>query len=423
MALIAAAPGFEAGDVYALGLLFAGAVLFAATLALSQQEEQAFTAAIVYLALGAVASLGLQALGVDLLEPLDDARIIERLAEFAVIVALFASGLRIDRALRWGEWTSTVRLLVIVMPLTIGAIALFGATVMGLSLGAAVVLGAALAPTDPVLASTAQVDPPGEPDESEPRFGLTSEAGLNDGLAFPFVMLGLFIAGEGGSEWLGEWLAADVLYAILVGAVLGGLAGYGLAAFAARLRQAGWLRAELDGWLAVAGVLIVYGATESVGAYGFIAAFVGGLAFRRHEVHAEHHQRVHDGARLVENVTELAMILLLGSTVTIVGLGEPGWTGWLLVPVLLIVIRPLSTLLAFVGSTTPMRERLFIGWFGIRGVGSFYYLAFAITTGALSVAEATTLYWTVIACVGVSIIAHGLTSRPAVSRMEADGPN
>lgn len=412
-----AAQGFEFGDVYALGLLFAGCVLFAAAIALSRQHQHAFTSAIVYLVLGAVASLGLQALGVDLLDPLTDSQLIERLAEFAVIVALFASGLRLDRPLGWREWSSTVRLIAIAMPLTIVGVAAFGATVMGLSLGAAVILGAVLAPTDPVLASAVQVGPPGEPDESEPRFALTSEAGMNDGLAFPFVMLGLFIAGEGGTGWFAEWALADVLYAIAVGAVLGALTGYGLAAVAARLRRGEWLRRELDAWLAVTAVLVVYGLTELAGAYGFIAAFVGGLAFRRHEVHAEHHQRVHGGAELVENVTELAMVLLLGSTVTVVGLGEPGLAGWLLVPVLLLVIRPLSAMIAFLGSRVPGHERAFIAWFGIRGVGTFYYLAFAIGVGAISASEATTLYWTAIACVGVSIVAHGITSHPASRRL------
>ena len=415
---IAAAEGFEFGDAYALGLLFAGVALYAAILALSRQDEFAFTAAIVYLALGAVASLGLQALGADLLDPIEDHKLIERLAEFAVIVALFASGLRIDRTLSWRHWSSTLRLIAIVMPLTIGAIALFGTAAMGLSLGAAVILGAILAPTDPVLASSVQVGPPGEPDASEPRFALTSEAGLNDGLAFPFVMLGIFIAGEGGSEWIGEWLAADVLYAILVGGLLGAAGGYALAGFAAQMRMREWLRKELDPWLAIAVVLAVYGLTELAGAYGFIAAFVGGLAFRRHEVRAEHHQRVHEGAHLMENVTELAMVLLLGSTVTLTGLGEPGVAGWLLVPVLLLAIRPAATMIGFVGSRTSLPERAFIGWFGIRGIGTFYYLAFAIGTGVLTNAEATLLYWTAILCVGASIVIHGFTTQPAVRRLE-----
>jgi NhaP-type Na+/H+ or K+/H+ antiporter len=281
---------------------------------------------------------------------------------------------------------------------------------MGLSLGAAVVLGAVLAPTDPVLASSVQVGPPGEGKEPEVRFALTSEAGLNDGLAFPFVMLGLFIAGEGGTGWLGEWFAADLVYGIAVATLVGIGAGWLTARISSDLRERGLLRDALDGWLAVTVVLIVYGLTEIVGAYGFIAAFVGGIAFRRQEMHAPHHARVHDGAKLVENVTELAMILLLGSTVTLAGLAVPGISGWLLVPVLLLLIRPGATLLAFAGSAVADGERRQIAWYGIRGIGSFYYLAVAIGSGALADAEESLLYWSVIACVGVSIVVHGVSS-------------
>jgi NhaP-type Na+/H+ or K+/H+ antiporter len=391
--------------------------LFAAVSALSQQRERAFTAAVVYLVLGAIASLGLQLLGVEPLEPLDDARLIERLSEFAVIVALFSAGLRLDRPLGWKRWRSTALLITIVMPLTIIAVALFATTAMGLSLGAAVILGAVLAPTDPVLASDVQVGPPGEREEPETHFALTSEAGLNDGLAFPFVFLGVFIATEGGNDWVAEWVIADVAYAVTAGIAIGAVAGWFLAAIAAQLRGRGWLQSEFDGWLAIAAVLAVYGLTELAGAYGFLAAFAGGLAFRRHERRAEHHDRVHSGAAVVEKLTELALVLLLGSTVTIAGLQEPGAAGWLLTPLLLLLIRPAAVLLAFARSRLSFAERVFVGWFGIRGIGSFYYAAVAINAGALAASEASIVYWTVIVCTGISILAHGMTSTPLTRRL------
>lgn len=413
----AAAPGFEFADAYVIGVLFVGLALFAAVVALSRQDERAFTAAVVYLVLGAVASLGLQLLGVDLLDPIEDAKVIERVAEFAVIVALFAAGVRIDRPLGWRTWRPTALLIVVVMPLTIGAIALFGGVVMGLSLGAAVVLGAALAPTDPVLAGDVQVGPPGEREERDARFALTSEAGLNDGLAFPFVLLGVFIAAEGGTGWLGEWILADVVYAIGGGFLIGAAAGVGLGRLSSTLRAARWLRPEFDGWLAIAAVLAIYGLTEMLSAYGFLAAFAGGLAFRRHEPLAEHHGRIHHGAEVAEKLSELAVVLLLGSTITVTGLGEPGLAGWLLVALLLLVIRPVATALAFLRSGLPSRERWFIGWFGIRGIGSFYYAAAAISLGVLSAHEAIVVYWTIAVCVGVSIVVHGVTSTPAARRL------
>jgi sodium/hydrogen antiporter len=414
---LGAAEGFSFADPYAIGLLFAGVALFAAVGALSQQHEKAFTAAVVYLVLGAIASLGLQLLGVEPLDPLDDAHLIERLSEFAVIVALFSAGLRLDRPLGWRQWRSTALLIAIVMPLTIGAVTLFASTVMGLSLGAAVILGAVLAPTDPVLASDVQVGPPGDEEEPETHFALTSEAGFNDGLAFPFVFLGVFIAVEGGADWVVEWALADVAYSITVGVAIGAVAGWLLAAAAAGLRRRGWLLPELDGWLAIAAVLVVYGLTELVGAYGFLAAFAGGLAFRRHERLAEHHDRVHGGAVVVEKLTELALVLLLGSTVTIAGLQEPGASGWLLAAVLLAAIRPATVMLAFTRSHLGLAERAFIGWFGIRGIGSFYYAAVAINSGALASSEASIVYWTVIVCAGISIVAHGISATPLTRQL------
>ncbi len=413
---VAADRGFDFADLYALGLLAVGVALLIAVGVLSRERERSFSAAVVYLLMGAAFSLGLQGLGADLLDPLEDSELIERAAEFAVIVALFSVGIRLDRPLSWREWASTIRLIGIAMPLTIAGIAVFAHLVMGLPWGVAIVLGAVLSPTDPVLAGDVQVGPPGEQTEREPRFALTSEAGLNDGLAFPFVFLGLFIAEPGGG-WLEEWLLADVLYAITLGVAIGAVAGWGLGAATAELRRREWLLAEYDGWLAIAGVLAIYGATEVVGAYGFLAAFTGGLAFRRRERGHEYHGRVHEGAETVEKLTELALVLLLGSTVTIAGLAEPGITGWLLAAVLLLAIRPAVVAIAMLGSRVSGLERLFIGWFGVRGIGSFYYVAVAIGAGVLSGSDALIVYWTVIVCTGLSIIAHGLTATPAARKL------
>lgn len=414
---LAADRGFSFADPYAIGLVFVGAVLLAAVIALTKERERAFTSAIVYLLFGAAAAGVLNLLDVEILDPFEDYRIIERLAEFAVIVALFGAGLRIDRSLGWREWRSPFLLLTVAMPLTIAGIALWGNAVMGLSLGAAVILGAALAPTDPVLASDVQVGPPGDTDEPEPNFALTTEAGGNDGLAFPFVFLGIFIAAEGGSDWLGEWALADVLYAIPVGIALGVIAGHGIARLSMLLRRRELMHERFDSWLAIAATFVVYGIAETAGAYGFLAVFAAGLAFRRHEAEHESHARVHAGAETVEHFSELALVLLLGSTVTLAGLGEPGLSGWLLVPMLLLVIRPLATLLALLPAPLPRDERIFVAWFGIRGIGSFYYLAVALHAGVLTAGEAGTVYWTVVACVGVSIIIHGLTSTPAQRRL------
>ena len=409
--------GFSFADPYAIGLAFAGVAVFAAVGALSHQRERAFSASLIYLGLGLAAATMIELLDVRWIDPLQDATLLEHLAEFAVIVALFGTGLKLERAFDRRMWGPVARLLGLVMPLTIAAVALFGAGVMGLSLGAAIILGAALAPTDPVLAGDVGVGPPGDEEEHVPNFALTAEAGLNDGLAFAFVFLGAFVAAQGGSGWLAEWIAADVAYAVLVGTALGAAGGYAIAASILRLRERRLMIEALDGWVAIAAVLLVYGLTEVAGAYGFLAVFAAGVAFRNYEHGHELNRRVHDGAEVIEKFCELGLILLLGSLITLTGLREVEAAGWLLVPVLLLVIRPLATAVAFAGSPTPLRERAFIGWFGVRGIGSLYYVAVALGLGILPVDEARSLFWTVTACVVASIVVHGVTAAPLSRRL------
>lgn len=400
-------------------MLFLGLAVFAAVGALSHQHERAFSASLIYLALGLGAAVLLELTGIAWLDPIRNASLVERATELAVIVALFATGLRLDRPLSRDAWGGVGRLLGAVMILTIAAVALFGWGVMGLSLGAAVILGAALAPTDPVLAGDIGVGPPGqEEEEREPNFAVTAEAGFNDGLAFPFLFLGFFIAGsDGGYGWVREWLAADVVYAIAVGIAIGAVGGHLLARLILPLRERDLLAHGLDGWVGLAAVLVIYGATEAAGAYGFLAAFAGGLAFRRYERDHEVNQAIHEGTELVEKFLELAVILLLGSVTTLVGLSQPGLAGWALVPLLLLVVRPAAVAAAFARSPLTKRERAFVAWFGIRGVGSLYYVAFAISAGVLTVAEERILFWTVAATVLVSVVAHGLTGAPLTRRL------
>ena len=410
-------PGLGSPDAYAVGLLFVGIAVLVAILALSHQRARAYSASIVYLAMGAAAAAGIALLDAPWLDLLDDHTTVERASEIAVFVALFAAGLRLDRRLRWRAWRSTALLLGVVMPLTIAAVAAFGAYGMGLSAGAAIVLGAALAPTDPVLAGELGVGPPGEREEAEPAFALTSEAGLNDGLAFPFVLLGLVVAGGAGPGGIAEWLAADVVYATLAGVAIGAAGGWALSALAARLRERSLVARELDGWAALGAVLAIYGLTQVAGAYGFLAAFAGGIAFRRRERDHEYNTSVHAGAATVEKMLELAMILLLGSLLTLDGLEAPGLAGWLLAPLLLLVVRPAASAVGLVGSPMAPRERAWVAWFGVRGVGSLYYAAAAVGAGVLAPAEEATVAWTVVAVVVVSIVVHGVTGAPLTRRL------
>ena len=197
---------------------------------------------------------------------------------------------------------------------------------------------------------------------------------------------------------------------------MGALGGYGIASAAVWLRDRELLSTDFDGWLSVPAVLTVYGLTELVGAYGFLAAFAAGVAFRRHEHTHEHNRRVHDGAEVVEKFGELAVILLIGSMLSWNGLAAPGLSGWLLVPVLLLVIRPAAVFLSLLGSKRDWKERAFVAWFGVRGIGSLYYLAVAVGTGVLA-GDATVVVWTALACVVVSVFVHGVTATPFARRV------
>ena len=420
MTVTAAGLGLNFLETYAVGVMFVGVAVFAAVGALSRQRERAFSASLIYLGLGALAAVVLSVTGIGWLDPIDNSKFLERLTEAAVVFALFATGLSLDRRLAWREWSTTARLLSLAMPLTIGAITLFGVGVMGLSPAAAVLLGAVLSPTDPVLAGDIGVGPPGEEDEHEPNFSLTSEAGLNDGLAFPFVLLAVLMAEGATAAKVMEWVATDVFYAILGGVLVGALIGRLAAASVKKLRDRGLLAPALDGYHAIASTMFIYGAAEAVAVYGFVAVFVGGLAFRRYERDHEANASVHLGAEQAEKLLELASVLMLGSMLSLAGLAAPGWEGWLLAVVLIVAIRPASCVIALLGSKLDQpNERAFVSWFGVRGIGSLYYLAFAVSLGVLPKGEESVVVWTTVACVVLSIIVHGITAGPSVSRLMA----
>ena len=367
--------------------------------------------------LGLVAAGTLSLLGISPIDPVGDASLVEHVTELALILAVFTTGLGIERRLSWRGWRSVAGLIGVVMPVSIALVALFGALLMGLSLGAAIILGAVLSPTDPVLAGDVGVGPPGEAVEHDARFNLGTEAALNDGLASPFVFLGIFVAAEGGTDWLLEWAVADVLYAALLGGVIGAVGGHAFAALALRLRAAELLDRRLDFYFAIPSALVVFGVAELAGAYGLVAAFAAGVAFRRYEFEHEYNRHVHDGAEVVEKFGELVVILLLGSMVVLGGLKAPGLTGWLLVPVLLLVIRPALVMALFARSRMTVGERAFVAWFGVRGVAALYYAAVVMAAGVLAPAEAAVVFWTTAVCVMVSIVVHGVSASPVSRRL------
>jgi NhaP-type Na+/H+ or K+/H+ antiporter len=416
---IAAEPGFHPlKDAGVLVFVLAGVGLLVATIALSNQGGRTFTSAIVYLALGVVAAIGIAVVGGTPFDPVEDAELLEHLTEVVAIIALFGTGMAVDRSLRWSSWSHAVRLLVIAMPLTIGAVALFGWGAMGLSVGAALMLGGAVAPTDPVLAGDLGIGPPGEPDDQDTSFALTAEAGFNDGLAYPFVLAGIMLAKGGDDGNVLSWFAFDVVWAIAIGVLVGAVLGRGAAAVVRQARDRGYMQEYFDAWVGLGVVLGVYGMTELLDAYGFIAAFVAGLAFRRYERGHDMQEGTHRGASVFERLGELAVVLFAASMLTFEGLGTPGLAGWGLVLLVVFVIRPVAGVVATLGTSMAIQERLFVGFFGVRGVGSLFYASIVVTSEALPEEEAAVVLWTVVALTVVSIVVHGLAGDPARRRVD-----
>ncbi|HUP20430.1 MAG TPA: cation:proton antiporter [Gemmatimonadota bacterium] len=347
----------------------------------------------------------------------DDARFTERVTELVLIVSLMSAGLKIDRPLLHRDWGLTARLLALTMPLTIAAIAFLGAWALGLAPAAALLLGAVLAPTDPVLASDVQVGGPGEDEKTagEVRFALTSEAGLNDGLAFPFVYAAIAIAAGGEpTTWLGSWLAVDVLYRVAMGVVIGGVLGWGLAHLLFGIGEAK-LANRADALIVLAMTLLVYSLAELAHGYGFLAVFVAGYAIRQYEQEHEYHSRLHEFSVQTEKVLLAGLLVLFGGLLASGILDLLTWRGVAVALAVVLVVRPAAGLAGMVAADVPRRERAAIAFFGIRGIGSFYYLAYALNREEFGTAMGI---WAVVGLVVlISIVLHGVTVSPVMRRV------
>jgi NhaP-type Na+/H+ or K+/H+ antiporter len=375
---------------------------------------------IAYLFTGLLISLGLALAGVGHISPIGDHGLLSHVCDLALIVAVFGSGLAVERRVRRSSWWLIGLLIVVGMPATIAAVALIGSAAMGLGLGAAVLLGAVLAPTDPVLAGDVGLGTPGEDELGEPRLSLHTEAGANDGLASPFVLAGLFIATHHGTGWIGRWLAVDLAYRVGVAVVLGAVCGTVAVAAITRLRDRDHGRGRYSpsvlGVLALAAAFAINAACAALGGYALVAVFVAGIAFRRGEADDALHAEVHGIFERAGSGLELVVIVLLGTTLTTAGLAVAGGGGWLVAGLLIVVVRPLVVLVVSVGSPLRLSERLFLGFFGVRGVAAIYYAAVLAGTGALSARATAVVVWTTLLCVAVSVVVHGLSAAPLMRR-------
>jgi NhaP-type Na+/H+ or K+/H+ antiporter len=347
------------------------------------------------------------------------------LTEVCVIISLMGAGLALDRPVGRRRWATTWRMLGIAMPLCMLGLTLLGLWVLGLGLAAALLVAAVLAPTDPVLASEVQVGEPADEDEEtdkedEVRFGLTSEAGLNDGLAFPFVYLAIAmsVVGTSPSDWFPEWFAVDVLWRIGMGVLLGFGTGKMLARlfFSAR-HDSMRLSNHSEGFVALAATFLAYGVTEMIEGYGFIAVFVCAVTIRAAEHTHGYHKVLHSYVEQLERLMTVVILVLLGGAIARGLLAGIGWAEVAVALAFLILVRPLSGWLALARGKTGPRERIAISFFGIRGIGSLYYLAYALGKGGFG-AQADYLWSVVGLVVAASVVLHGATTAPVMQRLD-----
>ncbi|HLD64567.1 MAG TPA: sodium:proton antiporter [Pseudomonas sp.] len=431
-----------------------GTLLLILTLASTYLRWLPITTSALYLAFG----LAIGPLGLGLWQDsfFQIAGWLEHLTEIAVLISLFIGGMKLRLAFKDPAWRSAYLLAGPVMLTSILGVALVGHYGLGLSLGMALLIGAVLAPTDPVLASLVQVNHARDFDPV--RYGLSGEAGLNDGMAFPFVVFALsFIAaGESTDGWLFDWALQRLLWAVPAGLLIGFYLGQGVGrlAIVLRSRHADAALSPND-FLALALIALSYFIAENLGAWGFLATFSAGVGLRHAEIalsgrsaipaedavaplpkssetaQAKAVERL--GARatqpkvaaglligeilsfghILERILEVLLVTLLGALLAL----HWDWRALPLGLALFCVIRPLGVWLLVRGRHIDARQRRLLGWFGIRGIGSLYYLSFALNQGLAPGAaeEACALTLSVVA---LSILLHGLTTQPLLDSYE-----
>lgn len=341
------------------------------------------------------------------------------MTELIVIISLMGTGIKIDRRFSFKHWSSSLRLILIAMVLCIGVAVALGMWLLSLALPAALLIGAVLAPTDPVLASDVQVGPPNEKRKSETRFALTSEAGLNDGLAFPFTWLAIVVAGSGlNPDVMVSWFGYHVLYKIAAGLLLGWLCGKLAGYLVFNISEKYRLLKPTDGFLAISLMLCTYSLTEILHGYGFIAVFICGLTLRHAEKTHEYHKELHSFTDQIERLL-LGVLLIFFGGALVSGILRPLTIQMALFSLaFLLLVRPVSAYLSLAGLQVHWKEKLAIGFFGIRGMGSVYYLAFAF--GQTSFADEQSLWAIVAFTMLLSIVMHGLTATAVMNHLKVN---
>ena len=396
-------------DSYILNLLVIGILLLTVTLGSGWISRLPISYALIYLVVG----IGLGPYGVKLIELRPEAQFLERITEFVVIVSLFSCGLKMNRPLQLWAWNSTARLIGFLMPISIFAVAAIGHWFVKLDWGPAILLGAILAPTDPVLASEVQLADIDDRDEL--RFGLTSEGGLNDALAFPFVYFGLYALKDPNlPNWFSQWVVVDLIWAIAAGIVMGILVAKAVTWIDLRLQRYRPADELMEDFIALSTILLTYSLTEVVNGYGFLAVFVAGIVVQRSYRDPEKPLSQLHFTERIEKLMEVATILLLGSLLRIKPMLAFGGYSLLIAGLLIFFIRPVGAWISTIGSPLHPASRWLCGWFGIRGVGSIYYLTYAFGH-ELKGETAEKIAWITFTTIVISVIVHGITATPLMN--------
>ncbi len=360
-----------------------------------------------------------------------DAVTLEYVTEFIVIASLMGAGIAIDRPVSWSNWRQIWPLLVIAMPLTIAGVALLGWWALGLAPASAILLGAAMAPTDPVLARSVQVGPPGENKRHDIRFSLTVEAGLNDGLAFPFTYLAIAAVGMTAiGSWTLEWFAVDLLWRILAGCIVGYAVGRAGAWYVFERGPAGEAEqaekesgsekySTSEGLIVLGTLLLAYGVAELVQGYGFLAVFVGAVTARQQENRSRYHKMTHHFIDQIEKIVLVAVLLAFGAMLASGVLINLTLEGALVGLALIFLIRPIAGLIAESRSPLPWPGKFAVAFLGIRGMGSIYYLAYG--QNSEDFADIGQLWSVASFTILVSIIVHGISSAGLIRFIEKKG--
>ncbi len=396
-------------EEYILLLTIAGVAIFGMAWMPALSKRIGISYSVIYVVFGALLYLALPgALPVPLPEEHEDSTL--RLAELAVIISLMGTGIKIDRPFSFKNWQTPLRLVFVAMIVCIAVAALLGYYYLRFDLASAILLGAVLAPTDPVLASDVQVGPPNDKMRSETKFSLTAEAGLNDGMAFPFTWLSITVAAMalGKEDSLLQWFGFDFVYRILAGVAIGFVAGKGVGFLVFRLAEQYRSLRTRDGFLAIAMTFVVYGVTEMVSGYGFIAVFISAITLRHFEKGHDYHDELHLFTDQVEKLLVAILLILFGGSLVSGILDSLSWKMALFVLLFLLIIRPAAGYLSLYKLDISHKQKLAISFLGIRGMGSVFYLAFAFHQ--IDYGNKAELWSIVSFTILCSIMLHGLTA-------------